>query len=92
VLGYDTAKRIVMQKYYSDSEACMVLEFARLKALGCSFTVAGRADSESGRFLTLQDINVPESLQAMDLFTGLSEDEFRTDLSSTELRAKAVQS
>lgn len=86
MLGFDTAARIVMPKYYNNSEANMVLEFARLQALGGSFTVAGRFDSAAGRFLTLADINVPECLASMHLFVGLSEDEFRMDVSSTEIR------
>jgi hypothetical protein len=29
VVGYDTAKRLVMPKYYGDSELSMLLQFAR---------------------------------------------------------------
>lgn len=57
-----------------------------------SFVVAGRLDTVSGRFLTLDDVvneMDAESKAAVpaSLFQhGLSEAEFRVDASSTELR------
>lgn len=40
VLGYDTAVRIVMQKYYGNQEeggsyTAMLMDFAQLRAAGC---------------------------------------------------------
>jgi len=40
VLGYDTAKRLVMLKYYGDSELTMLLEFARWVGHETSWCVA----------------------------------------------------
>mgnify|MGYP001807429775 CR=1 FL=1 len=51
--------------------------------------VAGRRDGASGRFLTLADVSVPT--QMADLFPlGLTEADFRMDISSTELRQRAA--
>ncbi len=89
VVGYDTAVRLVMPKYYGNDATQMLLEFAQLRHLGCSFLVAGRRDGESGRFLTLADASVPEQLQ--DLFAEIPESAFRMDVSSTEIRARRTQ-
>ena len=90
VLGYDTAVRIVMHKYYGNSEARMAADFATLHAAGCGFIVGGRVDGNTGRFLGLHDINVPKFLQDMGVkFDAIAEDAFRLDISSTELRRAA---
>eukprot|EP00892_Ulva_mutabilis_P012424 jgi/Ulvmu1/9554/UM053_0043.1 len=87
VLGYDTAVRIVMPKYYRDSEACMAADFAALHAAGCGFIVGGRVDGSSGRFLGLEDIDMPDVLKHVGVrFRGIPESQFRLDVSSTELR------
>lgn len=87
VVGYDTAARLVQEKYYG-SETAMLLQFARLAHQGCGFLVAGRKDAESGRFFTLADLEIPEVLQRGSLFQAVPENEFRMDISSTELRTK----
>lgn len=61
VVGYDTAIRLVMPKYYG-GEVPMLLEFERLKALGCKFVVAGRVDAD-GSFKTMRDVILPPSLE-----------------------------
>eukprot|EP00884_Botryococcus_braunii_P010579 jgi/Botrbrau1/19522/Bobra.0035s0021.1 len=88
VVGYDTAIRLVMPKYYG-GEVPMLLEFERLKALGCKFLVAGRVGSD-GQFMTMADVELPPSLQGV--FEAIPEDVFRNDISSTELRRKAAAS
>lgn len=87
VVGYDTAERLVQERYYG-SQTAMLLQFARLAHQGCDFLVAGRKDSTTGRFLTLDNLEIPEILRRGSLFRGISEEGFRMDLSSTELRAK----
>ncbi|EFJ52742.1 hypothetical protein VOLCADRAFT_78735 [Volvox carteri f. nagariensis] len=88
VVGYDTAARLVLPKYYGNSYTQMLLDFARLRQNGCSFIVAGRKDAASGRFMSLANVEVPPELA--DLFTNsLPEEAFRLDISSTELRLKA---
>ena len=86
VVGYDTAARLVLPKYYGDSHTRMVLDFAGLRSQGCGFIVAGRLDSATGVFKGLPDVAMPAELA--DLFEGLPEEAFRLDLSSTELRKK----
>jgi hypothetical protein len=85
VLGYDTAVRIIMPRYYGDSEAQMVADFAALKAAGCGFVVAGRV--HGGKFLGLKDIDIPDVLRHIGVdFSGIAEESFRMDISSTEIR------
>jgi len=82
VVGYDTARRLIDPKYYSGSAASMLKAFEDIRRFGCRFLVAGR--QTAGRFMTLDDLKLPEGVA--DLFVGLSEDEFRLDISSTEIR------
>ncbi|KAG2501910.1 hypothetical protein HYH03_000408 [Edaphochlamys debaryana] len=89
VVGYDTAVRLVLPKYYKDSYTQMLLDFEGLRQAGCSFVVAGRKDAASGSFLSLADVDMPPELA--DLFPpslALSEESFRLDISSTELRQR----
>jgi len=81
VVGFDTARRLVDPKY-TDGEAAMLAAFEFIRAQGCSFLVAGR--KVDGQYYTLADAAVPPAIA--DLFSGLSQDEFRLDLSSTEIR------
>lgn len=89
VVGYDTAERLVQERYYG-TETAMLLQFARLAHQGCDFLVAGRQDAQSGKFLTLADLAVPEVLQRGNLFRPVPADEFRVDISSTELRKRGM--
>ena len=86
VVGYDTAIRLVQQRYYGDSASEMVREFSTLVQRGCSFLVAGRVDKDTGAYMSLKDISIPDPLAGMQLFVGMSEAAFRKDISSTELR------
>lgn len=85
VVGYDTAIRLVMPKYYG-GEVEMLRAFEEIRNLGCSFVVAGRAatTAEGEAFLTLADVDVPEQLR--DVFEALPG--FRNDISSTEIRER----
>ena len=62
VVGYDTAIRLVMPRYYG-GETGMLLQFAELKHRGCSFLVAGRA--EGADFKGLKDLDMPQALSDM---------------------------
>lgn len=54
---------------------------------GCSFLVAGRVDEQgSGGFKTLADIQLPQGVDPQ-LFRAIPEAAFRSDVSSTALRA-----
>jgi hypothetical protein len=82
VVGVDTAKRIVEPRYYRGSEAALHEALSQVRKAGCRFLVAGRKPDE--RFETLADVAVPTEFA--DLFTSISADDFRADVSSSELR------
>jgi hypothetical protein len=86
VVGYDTAVRLVNPRYYGGEEG-MRAALEGIRANGCRFLVAGRA--QQGVFHTLDDIPLPSGFD--DLFLALPEQQFRVDISSTELRAQAGQ-
>lgn len=81
VVGVDTINRIALPRYYG-GERSRDEAFAELRALGCRFLVYGRV--AAGAFKTLADLHLPPDLAA--LCAGVSEAEFRYDLSSTQLR------
>jgi len=82
VTGVDTAERIVEARYYQGSDAAMRAALSQIRDAGCRFLVAGRKLGE--RFETLADVAVPAEFA--ELFASISPDDFRADVSSTELR------
>jgi hypothetical protein len=83
VVGADTAARIVHPRYYRNDLTDLTRALERIRGLGCRFLVGGRAD-ESGRFVEVSEVAIPEGYR--DLFMGLTEQEFRVDISSTQMR------
>jgi hypothetical protein len=83
VVGADTAARIVHPRYYDNDPAILVRALERIRGLGCRFLVGGRTN-ESGRFVEVGEVAIPEGYR--DLFMGLTEHEFRVDVSSTQMR------
>ncbi|MFL5281718.1 MAG: hypothetical protein ACJ8AW_12185 [Rhodopila sp.] len=88
VIGADTAHRLVAPKYYGADEARMYAALEEIGNAGGSFMVAVRIDA-AGRVRTLSDISMPQ--RYADLFTEIPEHRFRSDTSSSEIRARAVQ-
>lgn len=82
----DTAIRIIDPKYYGGTQKGVEDALEEFRARGCKFIVAGRTTSE-GNFEWLGDLQLSPAIS--DLFIGLTESEFRLDLSSSEIRAKA---
>jgi cytidylyltransferase-like protein len=82
IVGADTAVRIAQPHFY-DGAAQRDAALEHLRAFGCRFLVAGRLD-RPGSFIGLDDIELPDNFR--DLFEGMSETEFRYDISSTEFR------
>jgi len=82
VIGVDTAIRVVDPRFYLNSVESMHRALQQIRDQGCQFLVAGRLIDEC--FTTLVDVQIPERFD--DLFLPLTEDEFRADISSTELR------
>jgi nicotinic acid mononucleotide adenylyltransferase len=84
VVGADTALRIVLPRYYQDDESNMLAALARIRELECGFLVACRVDS-SGQYLRQCDLPIPTEFR--NLFAEIPPEQFRWDISSTELRA-----
>lgn len=80
-VGADTLARLAALRYYAD-DAQREASYRRLAELGCRFLVFGR--EVAGRFAGLGELDLPESLRA--LCEGVSEAEFRVDVSSSALR------
>lgn len=86
VVGFDTAARIVDPRFYEHDPAKMRLALADIQRSGCRFLVVGRVTDR--RFMTVADLHLPADFAS--LFEGVSETEFRIDLSSTELRSQQL--
>ena len=90
IVGADTVKRMLNKKYYSDSSEELIAAIAEIAHLGCRFLVGGR--EVDGKFLTLADVlkasSIPTSLHRA--FIGLSSDQFRVDISSSEIRGRSA--
>lgn len=80
-----------LKAFTHSSNVQMLLAFSRLHQLGCKFVVAGRKDPSTGKFLRMADVPVPDEIADWGLFAGLTEPQFRKDISSTELRKRIAQ-
>ena len=85
VLGWDTAIRLVHPRYYENDETAMKAALQEIGDLGCRVLVAGRLSD--GSFRELSDVAIP--VEHAHLFQAIPEAEFRSDISSTELRGEA---
>lgn len=83
VVGTDTISRIAEPRYYEDSITKRDESLKELASLGVRFLVYGR--EEAGRFVELGDIALPPDLLA--ICQGVTEAEFRQDISSTDIRS-----
>jgi hypothetical protein len=88
VVGADTAERVLQARFYSGNDAQLTEAMERLRALGCRFLVAGRVNA-AGVFADLDDLKIPTSYR--DLFSPISADDFRRDVSSTQLRGQIIR-
>ena len=84
VVGFDTAVRLIDPKYYG-GDAGRDAALARIAGLGCRVIVGGRVDA-SGEFRVWGENRgrLPGRFDA--LFEVIAADEFRVDVSSTDLR------
>jgi len=82
VVGADTAERLFQRRFYGDDPAQLRQAFEHIRSERCRFLVAGRR--VAGRFLTLDELEVPHNYR--DLFEGIPEARFRSELSSSALR------
>lgn len=85
VVGVDTLLRVLNPSYYRDEE-----ELESTIALFCSrndrFLVFGRTLEDHG-FATLDALEIPEKLRHICI--GFTEQQFRVDISSTEIRLRS---
>jgi len=82
VIGSDTAERLLNAKYDGGTQQALNHVLEEIRTAGCRFLVACR--NVRGIPLALSDLPVPD--QFRDLFREIPENEFRVDLSSTEVR------
>lgn len=80
-LGVDTLARIAQVRFYDDREERLLEAMQTFAEQNVRFLVFGRM---AERYLTLADLELPPQLRA--LCQEVTEDEFRMDISSTELR------
>mmetsp|Transcript_13474 Transcript_13474/g.15643 ORF Transcript_13474/g.15643 Transcript_13474/m.15643 type:complete len:124 (-) Transcript_13474:36-407(-) len=88
ILGYDTFTRLLLPKYYDNDPANVVKVLDEFRSTKAHFLVSGRYDANRQEYIVPdfdKDLEYPDY---KDLFSVLTEDEFRVDLSSTELRAQ----
>ena len=86
VVGADTITRIAQPKYYGGRASRRDAAVRELAELGCRFLVFGRKVGD--RFSAVDDIKLPSALRA--LCTAVEEADFRADVSSTQIRARAA--
>ncbi|KAE9589411.1 putative rossmann-like alpha/beta/alpha sandwich protein [Lupinus albus] len=85
VIGVDTAVRLINPKYYEGDYNKMLKILIACKETGCTFLVGGR--NVDGAFKVLDDLDIPEELK--DMFISIPAEQFRMDISSTELRKRS---
>jgi len=95
VLGTDTMVRIINPKYYGDSRENMLAALVDMKEKGVHFIVGGRLEQGTDDRPTF--VNGEEEVKSLppdvrEMFTLLTEEEFRLDISSTEVRKRLEQS
>jgi hypothetical protein len=84
VVGVDTIERIAEPRYYHGDTKERDAAIAAIAGAGCRFLVFGRQLGE--RFHSIADVNLPAPLRA--LCDMVPEEEFRVDISSTQLRSE----
>ena len=95
IIGTDTMVRIINPKYYGDSIDGMLAAVREMGEAGVHFVVGGRLEQGKGKGEEPKFITGEEELEALpsdvrDMFTIIQEEDFRLDLSSTELRKRAA--
>ncbi len=82
VCGIDTILRVADPQFASGSEAERDRDLAEIAGHGCRFLVFGRQTPRG--FETLESVTIPDALRR--LCTGVPEEHFRADVSSTDVR------
>lgn len=82
VIGFDTLRRIVDPAYYAQGLPGRDAALEQINKRDCRFVVFGRYSD--GQFATAEHVDLPRELTGR--CRSVSSDEFRVDISSTELR------
>lgn len=82
LVGVDTVYRVALPRFYDDEVSVRDMAINELQQYGCRFLVFGR--EIAGRFISLSDVSLPNELLA--ICDELTEDEFRSEESSSKLR------
>jgi len=88
VVGFDTAVRILQPRFYGHSQANLCAALEAIREQDCQFLVAGRLSDDS-HFRHAGDLDIPVGYAG--LFQPLPPDQFREDISSTELRQRGAK-
>eukprot|EP00521_Asterionellopsis_glacialis_P012834 CAMPEP_0195308164 /NCGR_PEP_ID=MMETSP0707-20130614/38083_1 /TAXON_ID=33640 /ORGANISM="Asterionellopsis glacialis, Strain CCMP134" /LENGTH=356 /DNA_ID=CAMNT_0040372423 /DNA_START=863 /DNA_END=1933 /DNA_ORIENTATION=- len=95
IIGTDTLVRILNPKYYGNSQENMIQAVREMGEKGVRFVAGGRVEQqnpgEKGVFVTGEEDlrKLPQDIQ--DMFVLIREEDFRVDISSTELRQQQQQ-
>ena len=95
IIGTDTMVRIINPKYYGDSVEGMLAAVREMGDAGVHFVVGGRleqgkTEGEAPKFVTGEEELTSLPADVQEMFTIIQEEDFRLDLSSTELRKRAA--
>ncbi|MBN1588161.1 MAG: CinA family protein [Pirellulales bacterium] len=86
IVGTDTLRRIADLRYYGNDPAACRAAMLRIAARGCRFLVFGR--NMGLGFIGVNQLDLPDPLRS--LCQPITEDAFRRDVSSTEIRRKQL--
>lgn len=91
VIGTDTLIRILDIKYYDQSKENMLSAIRDMKRRGVHFVVGGRSEqgkkgTEPPQFIDGSKEVASQPQDVQEMFTLLKEEDFRVDMSSTEIR------
>ena len=95
IIGTDTMVRIINPKYYGNSIEEMLSAVREMGDAGVHFVVGGRLEQgktvgEAPKFVTGEEELISLPIDVQEMFTLIQEEDFRLDLSSTELRKRAA--
>ena len=95
IIGTDTMVRIINPKYYGNSIEEMLAAVREMGGAGVHFAVGGRleqgkTEGEAPKFVTGEEALTSLPTDVQEMFTIIQEEDFRLDLSSTELRKRAA--
>ena len=97
VIGTDTLVRIINPKYYGDNVDNMLKAVREMGDLGAHFVVGGRLEQTKGdtdetkKFVSGESELVGLPKDVRDMFTIIKEEDFRVDISSTQVRARMAK-